>query len=130
MLIDFNDKLPLSSGTGTRGNQRIHESFAGSFARNCNCSPETWMEVTTITQADSGRIYEVVFVGKPGVLSPGQILLLVEDIDPPPEDDERSIRTQGIPGWIIAGVGGEWTLEALESTGYLYRVPFARRPVK
>lgn len=83
-------------------------------------------------QADSGRVYELVFVGKTGHLFPSglEILLLVEDISPLPEEDEIDKDLWEFLRWMIAGVGGEWTLEALESTGYLYRVPFARRPEK
>lgn len=83
-------------------------------------------------KAESNRIYEVVFVGKTGRRYPAglEILLLVEDIKPMPEDDEIDRDLWEFLRWLITGVGGEWTIEALESTGYLYKVPFARRPAK
>lgn len=81
-------------------------------------------------RADSGRVYELVFIGKTGRLFPSgvEILLLVEDISPLPEENEIDKDLWEFLRWMIGGVGGEWTVEALESTGYLYRVPFAKRP--
>jgi hypothetical protein len=37
-----------------------------------------------------------------------------------------------ILSWMIAGVGGEWTVDALEATGRLFRIPVsmdAARPL-
>lgn len=81
-------------------------------------------------RAESGRIYEVIFIGKTGRRFPSglEICLLVPDIEPLPEDDEIDKDLWEFLKWMIGGVGGEWTVEALESTGYLYRVPFAKRP--
>ncbi|MGI6549951.1 MAG: hypothetical protein ACOX4Q_07930 [Syntrophomonadales bacterium] len=83
-------------------------------------------------QAESGRVYELIFVGKTGRLFPAglEILLLVKDIDPLPDEDEIDKDLWEFLRWMISGVGGEWTVEALESTGYLYRVPFAKRPAR
>ena len=90
------------------------------------------MEVTTITSRQTAEGFTRSYLSGNRASFPCglEILLLVEDIDPLPEDDEIDKDLWEFLRWIIAGVGGEWTLEALESTGYLYRVPFARRPVK
>jgi hypothetical protein len=83
-------------------------------------------------QAESGRVYEMIFVGKTGRAFPAglEICLLVFDIDPIPPEEEIDRDLWEFLQWMIQGVGGEWTLEALEATGYLYRVPSARRPEK
>jgi hypothetical protein len=133
--INFADKLPGYRRELVLAETRLdhYDEFRRFFRQELQLQPgDVDGGNNHYFQADSGRIYEVVFVGKTGRPFPCglEILLLVEDIDPLPEDDEIDKDLWEFLRWIIAGVGGEWTLEALESTGYLYRVPFARRPVK
>ena len=133
--INFADKLPGYRRELVLAETRLdhYDEFRRFFRQELQLQPgDVDGGNNHYFQADSGRIYEVVFVGKTGRPFPCglEIPLLVEDIDPLPEDDEIDKDLWEFLRWIISGVGGEWTLEALESTGYLYRVPFARRPVK
>jgi hypothetical protein len=77
-------------------------------------------------RAPSGREYEVVFLGRSGQRFPSglEIHALVpgfEAIDPEAADEDiwRFLE------WLVPRVGGEWTLEALRSTGKVYKIPWA-----
>ncbi|HEX7952079.1 MAG TPA: hypothetical protein VF523_03295 [Burkholderiales bacterium] len=77
-------------------------------------------------RAPSGREYEVVFLGRSGQRFPSglEIHALVpgfDAIDPEAADEDiwRFLE------WLIPRVGGEWTLEALHSTGKVYKIPWA-----
>lgn len=77
-------------------------------------------------RAPSGREYEVVFLGRSGQRFPSgmEIHALVpgfEAIDPQAADEDiwRFLE------WLIPRVGGEWTIEALQSTGKVYKIPWA-----
>lgn len=77
-------------------------------------------------RAPSGREYEVVFLGRSGQRFPSglEIHALVpgfDAIDPAAADEDiwRFLE------WLIPRVGGEWTLEALQSTGKVYKIPWA-----
>ena len=110
-----------------------YDEFRQFFRRELNLSPQDVDgRENLFFRGESGRIYELIFVGKTGRLYPAglEILLLVEDIDPLPPEDEIDRDLWEFLRWMIGGVGGEWTLSALESTGYLYRVPFAQPPRK
>jgi hypothetical protein len=110
-----------------------YDEFRQFFRHELNLRPEDVDGGENLFfKAESGRIYELIFVGKTGLLYPAglEICLLVLDIDPLPAEDEIDQDLWEFLQWMIGGVGGEWTLEALESTGYLYKVPFAKRPEK
>ncbi|MHB1127271.1 MAG: hypothetical protein ACYC2T_10005 [Bacillota bacterium] len=110
-----------------------YDEFRQFFRNELNLRPE---EVdggeNHYFQTESGRVYEIIFVGKTGRYFPSglEIYLLVPDIEPVPSNDEIDQDLWQFLQWTIQGVGGEWTIEALESTGYLYRVPFAKKPGK
>ncbi|GAA4804468.1 hypothetical protein GCM10023200_47230 [Actinomycetospora chlora] len=73
-----------------------------------------------------GRVYALVFLGRSGRPFPSgvEIHALVPGLEP--IDDERAdLDLWAILRWIVAGVGGEWTLEGLTTTGRIYRVPGA-----
>ena len=77
-------------------------------------------------RAASGREYQVVFLSRSGQRFPSglEIHALVPgfdpiDIDGADEDVWRFLE------WLVPRVGGEWTLEALKSTGKVYRIPWA-----
>jgi hypothetical protein len=77
-------------------------------------------------RAGSGREYEVVFLSRSGHRFPSglEIHALIAgfrpvDTEAVDEDVWRFLE------WLIPRVGGEWTLDALRSTGRVYRIPWA-----
>ncbi|MEO8158839.1 MAG: hypothetical protein ABI648_13660 [Betaproteobacteria bacterium] len=77
-------------------------------------------------RAPSGREYEVVFMSRSGQRFPSalEIRALIpgfDAVDPEAADEDiwRFLE------WLIPRVGGEWTLEALQSTGKVYKIPWA-----
>ena len=76
--------------------------------------------------APSGMSYALVFIGRSGEPFPAgvEIHALVPALEPLDEDTvDRDL--WAILRWMIAGVGGDWTVRDLEETGRLYRVPAA-----
>jgi hypothetical protein len=76
--------------------------------------------------APSGTSYALVFIGRSGEPFPAavEIHALVPALEPLDEDAvDRDL--WAILKWMIAGVGGDWTVHDLEATGRLYRVPAA-----
>jgi hypothetical protein len=74
----------------------------------------------------SGCRYALVFIGRSGEPFPAgvEIHALVDALEPLDEDAvDRDL--WAILRWMIAGVGGDWTVRDLEATGRLYRVPAA-----
>lgn len=76
--------------------------------------------------APSGMSYALVFIGRSGEPFPAgvEIHALVPALEPL---DEAAVDRDlwAILKWMIAGVGGDWTVRDLEETGRLYRVPAA-----
>jgi hypothetical protein len=76
--------------------------------------------------APSGMSYALVFIGRSGEPFPAgvEIHALVGALEPL---DEAAIDRDlwAILRWMIAGVGGDWTVRDLEETGRLFRVPAA-----
>jgi hypothetical protein len=76
--------------------------------------------------APSGACYALVFIGRSGEPFPAgvEIHALVDALEPL---DENAVDRDlwAILRWMIAGVGGDWTVQDLEATGRLYRVPAA-----
>ena len=77
-------------------------------------------------EAPSGAAYALVFIGRSGEPFPAgvEIHALVPALEPL---DETAVDRDlwAILKWMIAGVGGDWTVRDLEATGRLYRVPAA-----
>jgi hypothetical protein len=76
--------------------------------------------------APSGNCYALVFIGRSGEPFPAgvEIHMLVEALEPLDESVvDRDL--WAILRWMIAGVGGDWTVRDLEATGRLCRVPAA-----
>jgi hypothetical protein len=77
--------------------------------------------------APSGTCYALVFVGRSGEPFPAgvEIHALVPALEPL---DEAAVDRDlwALLHWMIAGVGGDWTVQDLEATGRLYRVPAAQ----
>jgi len=76
--------------------------------------------------APSGLAYALVFVGRSGEPFPAglEIYALPPALEPL---DEGAVDRDlwAILRWMIAGVGGDWTVRDLDATGRLYRVPAA-----
>jgi hypothetical protein len=73
-----------------------------------------------------GRYYELVFLGRSGQPFPAgvQIDALVPGLEP--MDEAATDRDLwAILHWLVAGVSGEWTTDALTTTGRIYRIPAA-----
>ncbi|HSZ89140.1 MAG TPA: hypothetical protein VK822_07165 [Acetobacteraceae bacterium] len=75
-------------------------------------------------QAPSGAVYALVFIGSSGEAFPSgvEIHAVVPALEP---IDEAVVDRDlwSILRWMIEGVGGEWTTEAMEATGRLFRIP-------
>ncbi|HTI83661.1 MAG TPA: hypothetical protein VL614_24675 [Acetobacteraceae bacterium] len=77
-------------------------------------------------QAPSGLAYALVFVGRSGEPFPAgiEIYAIVPALEPL-DDVTIDQDLWAILGWMIEGVGEPWTLEGLQATGRLYRIPAA-----
>ena len=74
--------------------------------------------------APSGGVYELVFVGRSGEAFPSgvEVNALIDALEPMDEDlVDRDL--WAILRWMIAGVGAPWSVEDLDATGRLYRLP-------
>lgn len=77
-------------------------------------------------RAPSGLVYALVFIGRSGEPFPSGVEIhAVADGLEPLDADALDRDLWAILGWMIDGVGGAWTRDALESTGRLYRIPAA-----
>lgn len=77
--------------------------------------------------APSGLSYALVFIGRSGEPFPSgvEIYAVVDELEPiGAETLDRDL--WAILRWMVAGVGGPWTVEDFDRTGRLYRVPAAR----
>jgi hypothetical protein len=75
-------------------------------------------------QAPSGTAYALIFLGRSGEVFPSgvEIHAVVSALEPL---DEAAVDRDlwHILHWVIEGVGGVWTVDALEATGRLFRIP-------
>jgi hypothetical protein len=74
----------------------------------------------------SGSAYALVFIGRSGETFPSgvEIYAIVPALEP--LDDATVDRDLwAILQWVVEGVGGAWTVDALEATGRLFRIPSA-----
>jgi hypothetical protein len=77
-------------------------------------------------RAPSGGLYLVVFLGRSGEAFPSgvEIHALAPGLEPIDEGTaDRDL--YAILRWMVAGAGPPWTVEALDGTARLYRVPAA-----
>jgi hypothetical protein len=80
-------------------------------------------------RAPSGTAYALIFIGRSGEAFPSgvEIHAIVPALEP--LDEARTdCDLWAILRWIVAGVGGIWTVDALEATGRLFRIPTAMGP--
>jgi hypothetical protein len=77
-------------------------------------------------QGPSGTNYELVFISRSGEPSPSglDIFALIPALEPCDESIlDRDLWE--ILRWMIDGIGLPWTLEAVDATGKLYKIPAA-----
>lgn len=70
-----------------------------------------------------GRVYEFIFIGRSGRPFPAavEIAALVPGLEPM-DTDQADRDLWQIMEWLIEGVGEPWTVEALRTTGEIFRV--------
>ncbi|HUB14379.1 MAG TPA: hypothetical protein VMB34_20680 [Acetobacteraceae bacterium] len=80
-------------------------------------------------RASSGMTYALIFIGRSGEAFPCglEIHTAVPALEPL---DEAQVDRDlwAILRWVVEGVGGAWTIEALQATGRLFRIPAADDP--
>jgi len=102
-----------------------YPEFRRFFAQTFNLDRDGLKQPGYLT-TPSGNSYALVFIGRSGEPFPAgvEIHALVGALEPLDEDvADRDL--WAILKWMIAGVGGDWTVRDLEATGRLYRVPAA-----
>jgi hypothetical protein len=75
-------------------------------------------------RAPSGTVYALIFIGRSGEAFPSgmEIHAVVPALEP--LDDTQTDRDLwAILQWMIGGIGGAWTIEALQATGRLFHIP-------
>jgi len=77
-------------------------------------------------RAPSGREYQIIFMARSGQRFPSgiEIHALVpqfDAVDPEAADEDIWHFLE----WLVARVGGEWSVEALKATGKVYKIPWA-----
>lgn len=74
----------------------------------------------------AGRCYELTFVGYSGRPFPAglHIAALVSGLEPL-DETQADYDLWAILLWLVEGVGGDWSTEALTTTGRIYRIPGA-----
>jgi hypothetical protein len=75
-------------------------------------------------RAPSGTAYAFVFVGRSGEPFPSglEVYAIVDTLEPL-DDTAVDKDLWAILCWMIGGVGAPWTVEDLQATGRLYRIP-------
>ena len=75
-------------------------------------------------QAPSGTTYALIFLGRSGEPFPCgvEVHAVVPALEPL---DEAVVDRDlwAILRWMIEGIGGEWTTDAMDATGRLFRIP-------
>ena len=80
-------------------------------------------------RAPSGNPYAFIFIGRSGAPFPsGLEIYAVVDALEPIGGDVLDRDLWSILRWMIGGVGARWTVEDLDRTGRLYRIPAASSP--
>jgi hypothetical protein len=103
-----------------------YPEFRAFFARSFGLDVKGLAEPGFL-RAPSGVAYALVFVGRSGEPFPsGLEIHAVVDALEPIDGDVLDRDLWAILRWTIDGVGAPWTVEDLERTGKLYRIPAAR----
>lgn len=84
------------------------------------------LEEPGFVRAPSGIAYALVFIGRSGEPFPSGVeISAVVDALEPIDGDVLDRDIWAILRWMIGGIGGAWTVEDLDRTGRLYRIPAA-----
>jgi hypothetical protein len=104
-----------------------YPEFRGFFARVFDLD-RVGLGAPGYVLAPSGLAYALVFIGRSGEAFPSgvEIYAIVDALEPI-EEIVLDLDLWAILRWMIEGVGGEWSLQDLEATGRLYRIPAARQ---
>jgi 2-haloacid dehalogenase len=74
-----------------------------------------------------GRFYELVFVGRSGQQFPAGVEINALVLGLAPLDESAAdADLWTILQWLVEGAGGEWSADALVTTGEIYRIPAIR----
>lgn len=102
-----------------------YPEFRGFFARTFDLN-RVGLAEPGFVRAPSGMAYALVFVGRSGEAFPSglEVYAIVEALEPL---DETVVDKDlwAILRWMIGGMGAPWTVEDLQATGRLYRIPAA-----
>jgi len=102
-----------------------YPEFRAFFSRTFDLERQGLTEPGYVS-SPSGLIYVFVFIGRSGEPFPAGIeIYALPDALEPLDDAAVDRDLWAILRWMIAGVGGEWTVEKLEQTGLLLRIPAA-----
>jgi hypothetical protein len=100
-----------------------YSEFREFFVREFNLG-ELGLARPGYLRAPSGMDYALIFLGRSGEAFPSgvEIHAIVPALEPL---DEAQVDRDlwAMLRWIVAGVGGDWTIEALQATGHLFRIP-------
>ncbi len=102
-----------------------YAEFRDFFSRTFDLDRRGLAEPGYVT-APSGFTYALVFIGRSGEPFPAgvEIHALVPELEPL-DDDVVDRDLWAILCWMIEGVGGDWNVDDLVSTGRLLRIPAA-----
>lgn len=102
-----------------------YPEFRQFFARTFDLDRKGLSE-SGFVRAPSGHPYALVFIGRSGEPFPSgvEISAIVDALEPI-QGDVLDRDLWAILRWMIAGVGGPWTVADLDRTGKLYRLAVA-----
>lgn len=102
-----------------------YPEFRAFFARTFDLD-RIGLSTPGYVRAPSGLVYSLVFIGRSGQPFPAglEIYAVIDALEPM---DEESVDADlwAILQWTVGGVGGAWSVEELDATGRLYRIPAA-----
>ncbi len=102
-----------------------YPEFRDFFARSFDLN-QVGLARPGYAQTPSGNVYALIFIGRSGEPFPSgvEVHAVVPALEP--MDDAAVDRDLwSIMRWMVEGIGGDWTTEALEATGRLFRIPGA-----
>jgi hypothetical protein len=124
--------IPVPDLSGLRPTPVLTEDRLGHYAEFRDFFRRTFdldrvgLAVPGCVRAPSGAAYLLVFLGRSGEAFPSGIEIQALPTGLEPLDEAATDRDlYAILRWMVEGVGPPWTVEALEATARLYRVPAA-----